>query len=66
MWPLRGLEMLFSPVSQEARKMPEGSRIVVILPDSVRNYMTKFLADDWMIANNFMADPDLHPDNELW
>lgn len=51
---------------EEARKMPEGSRIVVILPDSVRNYMTKFLADDWMIANSFMADPDLSPDNTQW
>jgi cysteine synthase A len=25
-----------------------GERIVVILPDSIRNYMTKFLDDDWL------------------
>ncbi len=31
-----------------AKEMPEGSRIVVILPDSVRNYMTKFMDDAWM------------------
>jgi cystathionine beta-synthase len=28
-------------------------RCVVILPDSVRNYMTKFLNDDWMALNKF-------------
>jgi len=28
-------------------------RIVVILPDSVRNYMTKFLNDDWMVNFGF-------------
>jgi len=34
-----------------------GQRVVVILPDSVRNYMTKFLSDDWMINRSLMA-PD--------
>jgi len=29
-------------------------RVVVILPDSVRNYMTKFLNDDWMTTNKFI------------
>ena len=28
-------------------------RIVVILPDSVRNYMTKFMDDQWMKENGF-------------
>jgi cystathionine beta-synthase len=36
-----------------AKEMPEGSRIVVILPDSVRNYMTKFVDDTWMRQNGF-------------
>ncbi|RUP50436.1 cystathionine beta-synthase [Jimgerdemannia flammicorona] len=31
----------------------EGKRVVVLLPDSVRNYMTKFLNDDWMRSNGF-------------
>ena len=26
----------------------EGKRVVVLLPDSVRNYMTKFINNDWM------------------
>lgn len=29
-------------------------RVIVVLPDSVRNYMSKFLSDDWMIANGYM------------
>lgn len=29
-------------------------RVVVILADSVRNYMSKFLRDDWMIGNGYM------------
>lgn len=40
-----------------AREMPQGSRIAVILPDSVRNYMTKFLDDRWMRENGFF-EPD--------
>lgn len=31
-----------------------GQRCVVILPDSVRNYMSKFLNDDWMKVNGFV------------
>lgn len=30
-----------------------GKRIVVILPDSVRNYMTKFMDDQWMKEHSF-------------
>lgn len=33
--------------------LKKGSRIVVILPDSVRNYMSKFLNDAWMESNGF-------------
>ncbi|KAK9763238.1 cystathionine beta-synthase [Basidiobolus ranarum] len=38
---------------QVAKKLKAGQRCVVILPDSVRNYMTKFLSDDWMKENHF-------------
>ncbi|XP_046853287.1 cystathionine beta-synthase-like [Xenia sp. Carnegie-2017] len=37
-----------------AKVLKEGQRCVVILPDSVRNYMTKFLSDDWMIEHKFI------------
>ncbi|KAI8379690.1 cystathionine beta-synthase [Radiomyces spectabilis] len=38
---------------QVAKQLKEGQRCVVILPDSVRNYMTKFLNDDWMRDHGF-------------
>ncbi len=38
---------------QVAKEMPAGSRVVTILPDSVRNYMTKFVDDAWMRQNGF-------------
>lgn len=41
---------------QAARELKEGQRCVVILPDSVRNYMTKFLNDDWMRERGFTDD----------
>lgn len=38
---------------QAAKELKEGQKCVVILPDSVRNYMTKFLNDDWMRSHGF-------------
>lgn len=37
--------------------MKKGDKVVVICADSVRNYMTKFLSDDWMMSRNFMDVP---------
>ncbi len=34
----------------------EGKRVVIVLPDSVRNYMTKFLNNDWMYENGFITE----------
>ena len=39
---------------QAAAKLKKGQRCVVILPDSVRNYMTKALSDDWMLDHGFV------------
>jgi cystathionine beta-synthase len=39
--------------------IPKGKRVVVIFADSVRNYMSKFLSDDWMVEQGFMAPPKL-------
>lgn len=33
-------------------------RVLVILPDSVRNYMSKFLDPEWMFLHNFMSDEE--------
>jgi len=48
-----------------AQQLEEGQRCVVLLPDSVRNYMSKFLNDDWMIRNGFM-DTDENLKSEWW
>jgi len=33
--------------------MSEHQKCLVILPDGIRNYMTKFPNDDWMKQNGF-------------
>jgi cystathionine beta-synthase len=38
---------------KEAKKLKKGQNCVVILPDGVRNYMTKFVDDKWMAENRF-------------
>jgi cystathionine beta-synthase len=38
---------------QVCRDLGEGKRVVVLLPDSVRNYMTKFIDDSWMRQHGF-------------
>ncbi|MHC4846550.1 MAG: pyridoxal-phosphate dependent enzyme, partial [Planctomycetota bacterium] len=42
---------------QYAKKMQPGQRVLTILPDGVRNYMTKFLDDKWMEVNRFTEEP---------
>ena len=37
-----------------AKTLTSTQRCVVILPDSVRNYMTKALSDDWMVDHGFV------------
>ncbi|KAJ3125141.1 hypothetical protein HK098_000572 [Nowakowskiella sp. JEL0407] len=39
-----------------AKLLKEGQRVVVILADSVRNYMTKFLSDEWMKEHGYIDD----------
>ncbi|KNE71021.1 hypothetical protein AMAG_15279 [Allomyces macrogynus ATCC 38327] len=41
--------------SDGAMYVAGGGKVVVILPDSVRNYMTKFLSDAWMKKNGFIS-----------
>lgn len=41
-----------------AKTMKKGQRVVVLFADSVRNYMTKFLNDQWMIDNDFMDEEE--------
>ncbi|MBI3817285.1 MAG: cystathionine beta-synthase [Planctomycetes bacterium] len=45
---------------QVAKKLKKGQRCLALLPDSVRNYMTKFIDDKWMKDNRFVdSDWDL-------
>ncbi|XP_070771102.1 cystathionine beta-synthase b [Enoplosus armatus] len=47
-----------------AQQLEEGQRCVVILADSVRNYMSKFLSDKWMCEKGFLnleSPMDLKP-----
>lgn len=49
-----------------AKDLPAGKRVVVLLPDGVRNYMTKFLSDHWMEVRGFMAPPEPAEENKWW
>ena len=42
-----------SATLKEARRLKKGQNCVVILPDGIRNYMTKFVDDKWMISHGF-------------
>ncbi len=39
---------------QVCRTMKEGQRVVVLLPDSIRNYLSKFVSDAWMRQAGFV------------
>ena len=41
-------------VARDLGKQGKGRRIVVLLPDTGRNYLTKIYSDDWMEGNGFM------------
>ncbi|CAL8407129.1 unnamed protein product [Arctogadus glacialis] len=49
-----------------ARDLKEGQRCVVILPDSIRNYMSKFLNDKWMLEKGFLREEDLMITKPWW
>ena len=43
---------------QLAKTLPADKRVLVVLPDGVRNYMSKFLNDRWLIQQGFMSPVD--------
>jgi len=47
-----------------AKMLKKGQRAVVLLPDSVRNYMTKFLNDGWMKKMGFSDEKTLKEEEE--
>lgn len=40
-----------------AKRCTKDDRIVVILPDGIRNYMSKYACDDWMADHDFEFSP---------
>src|ERR671939_1298958 len=42
-----------------AKGLPEGAVVVVLLPDTGRNYVSKAFDDDWMLANSDATQEDL-------
>ncbi|XP_047033986.1 uncharacterized protein LOC124640314 [Helicoverpa zea] len=49
---------------QAAKSLKEGQKCVVLLPDNIRNYMTKFISDQWMEARSFQ--PLVRKENLTW
>ncbi|KAI4882068.1 hypothetical protein NFI96_028317 [Prochilodus magdalenae] len=49
-----------------AKELKEGQRCVVILPDSIRNYMSKFLSDKWMFQKGFLTEEDFMVTKPWW
>ncbi|KAM7380395.1 hypothetical protein PAMP_003697 [Pampus punctatissimus] len=49
-----------------AQELEEGQRCVVILADSVRNYMSKFLSDQWMFEKGFFSPEPLMDFKPWW
>ncbi|UCF68614.1 MAG: cystathionine beta-synthase [Acidobacteriota bacterium] len=45
---------------KEARRLGPSQNCVVVLPDGVRNYMTKFVDDKWMRDNRFLRAEAQH------
>ncbi|NP_001080616.1 cystathionine-beta-synthase L homeolog [Xenopus laevis] len=55
-----------SAAMKAAKELGEGQRCVVILPDSVRNYMSKFLSDKWMTQKQFLKVEELEERKPWW
>ncbi|MBI2896483.1 MAG: cystathionine beta-synthase [Deltaproteobacteria bacterium] len=41
---------------QVCKQMRPGQRVCVLLPDSIRNYLTKFVSDAWMRQHGFLEN----------
>lgn len=40
---------------QAAKSLPKGQKCLVILPDSIRNYLSKYASDKWMKEQGFLS-----------
>ncbi|KAL0819631.1 hypothetical protein ABMA28_007708 [Loxostege sticticalis] len=53
-----GLAMVAALKAAKHRNLKAGQRVVVILPDGIRNYMSKFVSAQWMEAYRFLKPPE--------
>lgn len=44
-----------SAAMKVAKDLKETDTLVVVIPDSIRNYLTKFVSDHWMEARGFQT-----------
>ncbi|KHJ40228.1 putative cystathionine beta-synthase [Trichuris suis] len=51
---------------QAAKDLKEGQKCVVLLPDSVRNYMTKFLSQKWMADRGWLNEQSSNESSVSW
>lgn len=49
---------VFWAAIQVAKGLPADKRVLTIIPDGLRNYMSKFLSDRWMVQNGFLEETD--------
>ena len=43
---------------QIAKDLPKDKRVVCIFNDSIRNYLTKFINDDWLLESNLLKQEE--------
>jgi cystathionine beta-synthase len=55
-----------SAAVQAAKILQPGQRCVVLLADSIRNYMSKFLNDSWMYDNGFVEKVEIGLPSAWW
>ena len=39
---------------QAAKRLSNGQKCLILLPDGIRNYMSKFVDDDWMKEKGYL------------
>ena len=53
-------------ICSQPRESLVGKKVVTILPDSSRNYMSKFLDDNWMLDKGFMSYDKAPQSQQSW
>ncbi|XP_055604232.1 cystathionine beta-synthase-like protein [Uranotaenia lowii] len=43
-----------------AKALSEDQNCVIVFPDSIRNYLTKFVSDSWMVSRGFLEPVNVH------